>query len=215
MEQQASLPFLGDDIFVLIAAELDVRMLGRLACTAPRFWRASVADPRHQGGGAPELWSVAEEGARRRLLRAQSEPAPGRAGGSWLRALRDALDAQLLDAVNNRDVAAIERLAAEGASPDAKLSNGNPAVVEAAEHGHAGAVSSLVRLGADLDATDSFGVTALMTAAYYGHVECARALLVGGADRTVRATGGHRKGKTALEMAEEEGIAEVAALLRE
>ena len=32
-ELRASLPFLGDDIFVLIAAELDARMLGRLACT--------------------------------------------------------------------------------------------------------------------------------------------------------------------------------------
>eukprot|EP01045_Picozoa_sp_COSAG04_P017028 COSAG04_NODE_1476_length_6578_cov_2.265010_2_plen_174_part_00 len=92
---RASLPFLGDDIFVLIAAELDgCRMLGRLACTAPRFWRASVPDPTHKGAGAPELWSVAEEGARRRL-RAQSEQVRGwvsreTSGGSWLRALRQA-----------------------------------------------------------------------------------------------------------------------------
>eukprot|EP01045_Picozoa_sp_COSAG04_P018835 COSAG04_NODE_1775_length_5604_cov_1.976022_1_plen_131_part_10 len=35
----APLPFLGDDIFVLIAAGLDARMLGRLACAAQRFWR--------------------------------------------------------------------------------------------------------------------------------------------------------------------------------
>ena len=70
----APLPFLGDDIFVLIAAELDARMLGRLGCAAQRFWRASVPDPTHQAAdaGAPELWSVAEEGARRRLA-AQSE----------------------------------------------------------------------------------------------------------------------------------------------
>ena len=94
-ELRASLPFLGDDIFVLIAAELDgCRMLGRLACTAPRFWRASVADPAHKSEGAPELWSVAEEGARRRL-RAQSEQVRGwvsreTSGGSWLRALRQA-----------------------------------------------------------------------------------------------------------------------------
>eukprot|EP01045_Picozoa_sp_COSAG04_P024732 COSAG04_NODE_3133_length_3132_cov_13.857567_1_plen_199_part_00 len=92
-ELRASLPFLGDDIFVLIAAELDARMLGRLACTAPRFWRASVPDPAHKGKGkrAPELWSVAEEGARRRLA-AQSEQVRGwvsreTSGGSWLRAL--------------------------------------------------------------------------------------------------------------------------------
>ena len=88
------LPFLGDDIFVLIAAELDARMLGRLGCAAQRFWRASVADPAHKGKTAPELWSVAEEGARRRL-RAQSEQVRGwvsreTSGGSWLRALRQA-----------------------------------------------------------------------------------------------------------------------------
>ena len=81
--------------------------------------------------------------------------------------------------------------------------------------GHAGAVSALVRLGADLDATNILGQTALMRAARNGRVECARALLAGGADRTLRATGGNWKGKTALEIAEEEGQAEVAALLRE
>ena len=50
-------------------------------------------------------------------------------------------------------------------------------------------------------------------------VECARALLAGGADRTLRATGGNYeykyKGKTAVEIAEQRGKAELAALLRE
>ena len=86
-----SLPFLGDDIFVLIAAELDACILGRLGCAAQRFWRASVPDPAHKGSALPELWSVAEEGARRRLA-AQSEQVRGwvcrgGVGGSWLRAL--------------------------------------------------------------------------------------------------------------------------------
>eukprot|EP01045_Picozoa_sp_COSAG04_P004215 COSAG04_NODE_180_length_21317_cov_3.470591_1_plen_242_part_00 len=88
------LPFLGDDIFVLIAAELDTRMLGRLGCAAQRFWRPSVPDPAHQGRAPAELWSVAEEGARRRLA-AQSEQVRGwvswgGGGGSWLRALGEA-----------------------------------------------------------------------------------------------------------------------------
>ena len=90
----AAAPFLGDDIFVLIAAELDARMLGRLGCAAQRFWRASVPDPAHQGRAPAELWSVAEEGARRRLA-AQSEQVRGwvcrgGVGGSWLRALGEA-----------------------------------------------------------------------------------------------------------------------------
>ena len=93
-EVRATLPFLGDDIFVLVAAELDARMLGRLACTAQRFWRPSVPDPAHQGRAPAELWSVAEEGARRRLA-AQSEQvrgwvSRGGVGGSWLRALGEA-----------------------------------------------------------------------------------------------------------------------------
>ena len=88
------LPFLGDDIFVLIAAELDARMLGRLGCAAQRFWRASVPDPTHKGTAPAELWSVAEEGARRRLA-AQCEQVRGwvcrgGVGGSWLRALGEA-----------------------------------------------------------------------------------------------------------------------------
>ena len=47
-ERNAELPFFGDDIFVLIAAELDAHMLGRLGCAAQRFWRPSVPDPAHQ-----------------------------------------------------------------------------------------------------------------------------------------------------------------------
>ena len=65
---------------------------------------------------------------------------------------------------------------------------------------------------------------ALMIAAYHGQMECARALLAGEADRTLRATRGHYRGKTALEIAEKREYsyghagrryAEVAALLRE
>ena len=46
-------------------------------------------------------------------------------------------------------------------------------------------------------------------------MDSVRALLEGGADRTLRATGGHYEGKTALEIAEWKVKAEVAALLRE
>ena len=95
---EAPLPFLGDDIFVLIAAELDARMLGRLACAAQRFWRPSVPDPAHTARAPAELWSVAEEGARRRLC-AQSVQVRGwvsreTSGGSWLRAWSEAQNLQ-------------------------------------------------------------------------------------------------------------------------
>eukprot|EP01045_Picozoa_sp_COSAG04_P019018 COSAG04_NODE_1806_length_5533_cov_96.641884_6_plen_515_part_00 len=147
---------------------------------------------------------------------------------------RAALDEQLREVVGpsyhggTGDVAAIERLAAEGAIPSRDLT------LSAARKGHSGAVSALVRLGADLDTREGplhDGWTALMFAALNGRVEMARALLAGGADRTLRFTGGHPHfpyqytGKTALEMAEfveryhteeqKQGKAEVAALLRE
>ena len=85
---------------------------------------------------------------------------------------RQALDKHLCDAAGEGDTAAIERLAAEGASPDARGGyNEAPAVVIAVCEGHAGAVSALVWLEADLDARDSRGETALMEAAAMGEVE--------------------------------------------
>ena len=88
-ELRQTLPFLSDDAFVLISAELDARMLGRLGCAAQRFWRKSVREPARPGA-ATEMWSVPEEGARRRLG-AQTEQVRGWVqrgrNGSWLRAL--------------------------------------------------------------------------------------------------------------------------------
>ena len=88
--------FLGDDIFVLIAAELDARMLGRLGCAAQRFWRPSVPDPAHTaeargGGGAV----VGGGGGGASAAVAQGEQVRGwvcrgGVGGSWLRALGEA-----------------------------------------------------------------------------------------------------------------------------
>lgn len=53
------------------------------------------------------------------------------------------------------------------------------------------------------------GRTALIFAAFRGSAECARLLLEVGADASLRALG-----KTALEVAEMQGHAEVVALLR-
>ena len=145
-----------------------------------------------------------------------------------------ALDGQLWGAAKKGDVAAIERLAVEGASPDAKdVKYGLPAVCAAAEGGHTAAVEALLRLGANPNATTKSGRTALMNAAVSGQAECVRLLLAAGADAALRATGGGWEGKTALELAEErakvdkgryesaeefaarqKGFAEVVALLR-
>ena len=109
-------------------------------------------------------------------------------------------------------MAAIERLAVEGASVDAKTEDGfrDPAVVLAASCGHAEAVSALGRLGGDLDATNPGGWTALMSAAN-GRAGAAAALLEGGA--AVDAV--NSDGETALILAAYHGEAECARLLLE
>jgi len=61
-----SLAFLGDDIFVLIAAELDARMLGRLGCAAQRF-----SQPHEHAAPAPDPGVLAPRGQRGRPHRAQ------------------------------------------------------------------------------------------------------------------------------------------------
>ena len=162
-----------------------------------------------------------------------------------------ALDDQLFTAAEGGDAAAVERLAGEGASADAKNEDGEyPAVVAAAVKGHTEVVEALLRLGCDpsapgqngftalmwaarwgrggivgallehggaeLDAADNDGVTALMGVALKGQAAVAAQLVEAGAGATLRATGGGPdwEGKTALEIAEAEGRAEIVALLR-
>jgi hypothetical protein len=83
-------PFLSDDLFILIFAKLDARTLGRVAAVARRFNRKNVG---HPSQGFDDRWSIAEEGARLALA-AHREHVRGwvsRADtGLWLRALADA-----------------------------------------------------------------------------------------------------------------------------
>ena len=114
-----------------------------------------------------------------------------------------ALGRQLYEPARHGDVAVIERLAAEGASPNATNLVGTPAVVTAAVYGRAEAVAALAELGADLDATDKAGLTALMRAAWWGKVDVVRVLLERGANRQLVGKSGWAKDRTALEIAEE------------
>ena len=92
------------------------------------------------------------------------------------------LDKQLCDAATSGDAAAIGRLVAKGASPNAKDKDGEPAVVAAAVPGHTEVVEALLRLGCDPNAPDEYGTTALMWAAMNRHLEVVRALVDAGAD---------------------------------
>eukprot|EP01045_Picozoa_sp_COSAG04_P000328 COSAG04_NODE_7_length_45988_cov_220.188869_13_plen_604_part_00 len=122
-------------------------------------------------------------------------------------------DEQLWEAAGEGDVAAIERLVGEGASPDTKGGElGLPAVSAAAHEGHTAAVEALLRLGADPNAkTVDDRSAALMYAACEGHAETVAVLLQGGA--AVDAVG--KYGRTALMIAAYNGHTDaVAALLR-
>ena len=123
-----------------------------------------------------------------------------------------ALDARLWEAAKAGDAAAVERLAGEGASADAKDEDGWPAVVIAAREGHTEVVEALLRLGCDPNAPDGGGVTALMVAAIHGHGGVVSALLEhGGAELDAV----NKNGATALMHAANGGHVAIAAQLVE
>ena len=143
-------------------------------------------------------------------------PAPQAESGAALTAEEQAaLDAQLFEAVENDDAAAVVQLAGEGASADAKDGDGDPAVVQAAWNSTAEVVKALLRLGCDPNVPDESGYTALIYAAIQGEVEIGRGLLKRGAESTPVATGGRFEGKTALDIANEGNHREIVKLLED
>ena len=90
--------------------------------------------------------------------------------------------------------------------------NGSTTLHQAALRGHAELVRALGGThGAALDAQDNDGCTPLHCAARWGKTAAARALLELGANTSVR----HMHGQTALDVAVQYGIHEIAWLLRD
>ncbi len=123
-------------------------------------------------------------------------------------------DEALAWAARNGRTAALELLAARGASLDADVYRGT-ALAWAAARGRADAVRTLLALGADPDARTSFGgpdhgeqATALHLAAESGDPATIAALLDAGADRTARDA---RHDATPAAWAEHAGQADAAA----
>ena len=73
----------------------------------------------------------------------------------------------------------------------------------------------LLQAGATVDAVDNYGQTALHRAAMYGKIQVVEALLNAGADKAVKATSGYYRGKTALDLAQEENYPTIVKLLRD
>jgi ankyrin repeat protein len=116
----------------------------------------------------------------------------------------------LMNAIAAGDLPFARELVARRANVNAQDSDGNTALLLALVSRRSAEAEMLIANGASVDIQNEAGRTALFPAAMHGDSAMCKLLLAHGADRTHRDAGG----KTALQYAEEEGQAEVVALLR-
>ena len=133
----------------------------------------------------------------------EPEPEPEPEGKKEME--RKKLNAALMDAAKNSDVEAVRRCLRDGADPNAAGEYGNTALQNTADKNHLGCMGVLADAEADLDKADEDGDTPLG----YGYPAAVEWLLKRGADWRLT----NNDGKTALDNANEDGEAEVAAAL--
>jgi ankyrin repeat protein len=126
------------------------------------------------------------------------------------------MNKEWLQATSEGNVGKIRALLAGGQNVDARDEHGQTALMNAARLGHEQVIQVLVDSGADLNATAKYNLTALMLAIINGHTQIAELLVKAGADVAVRGTGPPGfSGKTALDLALERDLTEIAAALRQ
>lgn len=103
----------------------------------------------------------------------------------------------LLDATAGGGTKIAEYALARGASPNARLDNGDSALMVAIQSGSSATVRLLLRYGADVNARSKSGRTALIWAAYENTPEIAQLLIDAGAEVNAR----DDKGETPLAVA--------------
>jgi ankyrin repeat protein len=119
-------------------------------------------------------------------------------------------------AVREGDAKLLETLIAGGADINAKDAHGQTALMRASHKGRVNLVRLLTNHGADLNATAKYNLSALMLAVIGGHEEIVRILTEAGAELSIRGSGAPGfANKTALELAEEMGLKNAAAVLRD
>ena len=125
---------------------------------------------------------------------------------------QDALDrtTPLMAAAFAGRVDIMQTLLDAGADAERKDQVFKTAMIYAAAQGHAEAVKLLLARGVDVNRVYAHNLTALMWAAGYGKTECVQLLLASGADPKLK----DDRGKTAADIAQEQGYGEVAALLK-
>jgi ankyrin repeat protein len=106
-------------------------------------------------------------------------------------------------------------IAARQAIVDSKDRHGQTGLMLAAAGGHAEVARLLIENRADLNHTAKYHLSALMLAVINRHAPVVRILVEAGAEKELRATGAPGFADlTALEIAEQAGDEEIAALLR-
>jgi len=118
-----------------------------------------------------------------------------------------------LEATSAGDVGRVLALLDAGADIDALDKHGQTALMNAAHRGDAALVQALAARGANLDHTAKYRLTALMLAVIACRPEVVRILVAAGADRQIRGSNG-QFARTPLQYAEEHGMSELVALLR-
>ncbi len=104
---------------------------------------------------------------------------------------------QLIEAVNDGDVARASQLLANGADVNARDAYGATALMNAAHSGNLEMLETLLSAGAEVDARDELGWTALLKACFNadlnrGFPEIVARLIAAGADPNVKITYGIR-----------------------
>ena len=114
------------------------------------------------------------------------------------------------------DAASIAELLQSGSDCNQRDRHGETALMLAALAGRDEVVRLLVAHGADLNITAKYGLSALMLAIINRHEKIARRLVDAGADLSIRGGGPPGfAGKTACTLAEDCGLGDLAAHIRE
>lgn len=128
------------------------------------------------------------------------------AGAGWAEIMNERI---LHAAAANDDVAAIEKLLAEGVEIDARDASGATALLVATHANKVNAARALIAAGADVNAKDAIKDSPYLYAGARGHLEILKLTLDHGAD--LKST--NRYGGTALIPASERGHVEAVAML--